>query len=240
MVAMGGQTIKYALFLFNLLIFILSIVIISSGAVFLSNLKENWVNDMFEGAPRSATILLITIGVIALIISFLGCCGAVKESYQLLYAYGTIIFVLFVIEIVGAAMIYGFRNDIRDESVKHFRDNMATYNTNSTSGRVIDEIQRGLHCCGAENVTDWIAFQPLNRTGPGIVYPSSCCNHTLISDVCIIPDYTTPCWQAIEDKLRHSSRTLANTSVAVAIIQFLSMLAACVLANSYKKEYDVV
>jgi len=240
MVSLGSQTIKYALFLFNLLILVLSIVMISSGGVLLSSFRENNLDQTFDEVPRTSVILLIVVGVVTLVISFLGCCGAVKESYQLLYTYGTVLFILFVIEIVGAAVIFGFRNDIKEESIKGLMRQMKEYKYNNTGEySVINDLQSSLHCCGAENLTDWNQFAPWS-TYPPYSYPASCCKSPpLIADRCLIP-WPTPCWEAIEGELRHSSRTLANTAIAVAVIQFLAMVSSCVLARNFKKEYDVV
>jgi len=240
---MGAQTVKYAIFLFNMLILVFSIVVISSGAVLLHSIREHSIHDTIE-TPKTSCILLIVVGSIALIISFLGCCGAIKESFQLLYAYGTILFILFVVELIAAGAVIGFKNDIREEAVNGIKEAMKDYPNhweNSTQDyNVIDDMQRSLHCCGAENVSDWHQVPPYNATGPlNWNYPSSCCNNTAQGQECHAP-WPTPCWQAVEQEIQGSSRTLIGFSIAIAVVQFLAMLAACVLARTYKREYDVV
>ncbi|KAI1287715.1 CD63 antigen [Halotydeus destructor] len=238
----GTQALKYALFLFNLLILILSIVVISSAGVLLGRFGDYGIGETME-TPRASCILLIIVGTVALIISFLGCCGAVKESYQLLYTYGTVLFILFIVEIMSAVAIFAFRNDIKAESIKGFKEKMKNYKWDNNTYNVIDDIQMNLKCCGAEKVTDWSDIPPYDAKLP-IAYPPSCClpeKTPILSDKCLAPHmYTRPCWEAIEETLHQSAKTLANTSIAIAVIQFLAMLASCVLARTYKKEYDVV
>jgi CD63 antigen len=242
MAGLGAQTIKYAIFLFNLLILVFSIVIIASGGVLLSSFGDNSISENVD-TPKTSCVVLIIVGSAALIISFLGCCGALKESFQMLYSYGTVLFILLVIEIIAAGVVIGFRNDIKQEAIKGIKRGMANYHNipeNSTYN-VIDDMQRSLHCCGAANVSDWHEVPPYNATGPNWNYPTSCCNGTEPGDKgeCHKP-YETPCWQAIEDELHSTSKTLVGFSISIAVIQFLALVASCVLARTFKREYDVV
>jgi len=182
MASFGTNTTKYAIFLLNLLILIFSIVVIASGGVMLNSIHDKSIDQNVD-TPKTSCILLIAVGTVALIISFIGCCGAVKESFQLLYTYGTILFILFVIELVAAGAVIGFRKDIKREAIEGIKEKMEHYQhewENKTSDyNVIDDMQRSLHCCGAENLTDWNFIPPYNETGPiNWNYPSSCCNGT--------------------------------------------------------------
>jgi len=240
MAGLGTQTVKYVVFLFNLLILVFSIVVVSSGAILLASLRDNGIDDTVS-TPKTSCVVLIAVGSVALIISFLGCCGAIKESHQMLYTYGSVLFILFVIELIAAGAVIGFKSDIKQEAISGIKAAMENYpkNQTSTDYNVIDDMQRSLHCCGAENVTDWHDIFPFNATGPNWRYPSSCCNNTQSTDECHTP-YATPCWQAIEQELHGSSKTLIGFSIAIAVVHFLAVIASCVLARTFKREYDVV
>jgi len=238
MVSFSSQTIKYAIFAFNLLILILAVVIIASGGILLTSIGEDSLNKTISEVPKSSTILLILVGVITFVIAFMGCCGAIKESYALLYGYGTALFILFVIELIGAGIIFGFRTDIKQEAIKGILRQMKDYNETAQGYSVIDDLQRSLHCCGAENVTDW-------HTNPGpfqgkTYYPVSCCEPEIKKPENCTKTWDKPCWEAVEEEFRNSSRTLANSAIAVAVIQFFAIIASCVLARNIKKEYAVV
>jgi len=216
---------------------------IATGGSMLSSLSEKGISDNIT-TPKTSMIALIVVGCVALVISFLGCCGAIKESYPMLYSYGGVLLILFIIEIVAAGMIIGFKNDLKAEAIHGILDQMEHYRYNwanrTDEYNVVDDMQRSLHCCGAENVTDWNRIPPYNATGPSNYnYPSSCCLNALPGQECHTP-FPTPCWQAIQDEISGSIRTLSGVSIAIAIIQFLSILASFVLAQHYKAEYDVV
>ncbi|KAF3846800.1 hypothetical protein F7725_003878, partial [Dissostichus mawsoni] len=53
--------------------------------------------------------LLIAIGALLLVIGFLGCCGAVKESKCMLLLFFVIVLVVFIAEVAGAVVILVFR-----------------------------------------------------------------------------------------------------------------------------------
>jgi len=239
MANLANTVIKYALFFFNLLIFILSIVVISLGGVLLSSLRSNNIDETLGTTPRASCILLIVVGSIALIISFLGCCGARKESYQLLYAYGTILFVVLVVEVVTAVIIFGFRDDIKNEAITGMKREMENYHDENGTLNIVDELQVTFHCCGAENYTDWNSIPPYNSTVPS--YPPTCCGNPLnmTESACVSPQ-TLPCWKAIENELKGSAKTLGNTAIVAAVLQLFSIVVACILARTYRREYDIV
>nr|XP_031848131.1 23 kDa integral membrane protein-like [Nomia melanderi] len=76
----GGMTcVKYLTFFFNLIFAITGIVFIAVGTVILvvysgySNFMDTW----FFAAP----VFMIIIGAVVFLVSFFGCCGAVKENH---------------------------------------------------------------------------------------------------------------------------------------------------------------
>jgi CD63 antigen len=71
---------KFTSFLINFDLFqITGIVILSVGAVIQAfyHSYSHFLDDRFLSAPA----LLIAVGAIVLIVSFFGCCGAVKENH---------------------------------------------------------------------------------------------------------------------------------------------------------------
>lgn len=71
--------IKYILNILCISFQITGIVFISVGAVILVvyNGYNNFVDSWFFAAP----VLMIIVGVIVFLVSFFGCCGAVKENH---------------------------------------------------------------------------------------------------------------------------------------------------------------
>ena len=74
----------------------------------------------------SAAIILIVVSVFVVILTFFGCCGAIKESKCMLGTYFTLILAMFVVMIVGAVIGYSQSMDeVRgavEKSMKKFVD----------------------------------------------------------------------------------------------------------------------
>ena len=76
----------------------------------------------------SAAIILIVVSVFVVILTFFGCCGAIKESKCMLGTYFTLILAMFVVMIVGAVIGYSQSMDeVRgavEKSMKKFKDDV--------------------------------------------------------------------------------------------------------------------
>ena len=76
----------------------------------------------------SAAIILIVVSVFVVILTFFGCCGAIKESKCMLGTYFTLILAMFVVMIVGAVIGYSQSMDeVRgavEKSMNKFKDNV--------------------------------------------------------------------------------------------------------------------
>ena len=76
----------------------------------------------------SAAIILIVVSVFVVILTFFGCCGAIKESKCMLGTYFTLILAMFVVMIVGAVIGYSQSMDeVRgavEKSMDKFKDNV--------------------------------------------------------------------------------------------------------------------
>ena len=88
--------------------------------------------DLLDGSDvnipvfTSAAIILIVVSVFIVILTFFGCCGAIKESKCMLGTYFTLVLVMFIIMIVGAVLGYSQSLDevggALKDSMKQFVD----------------------------------------------------------------------------------------------------------------------
>ena len=96
------------------------------GAALVDLVNQSGV-DVTIQVYTSAAIILIVVAVFVVILTFFGCCGAIKESKCMLGTYFTLILVMFIIMIVGAVLGYSQSmdkiEDALDKSMKKFRDN---------------------------------------------------------------------------------------------------------------------
>ncbi|XP_039616715.1 tetraspanin-33b isoform X2 [Polypterus senegalus] len=144
--------IRYFLFFFSFLFWVLSLVIIAIGVYAKIQKATDTVRDTFLVDPA---IILITVGVVMFFITFCGCIGALRENIKLL------------------RVIPGTFGKFVKKAIVHYRDDIDLQN-------LIDYIQKEFLCCGWNNFTDWsqnlyfnCTLENPSRERCGVPY--SCC-----------------------------------------------------------------
>ena len=84
----------------------------------LVDLVENSGVDVTVQVYTSAAIILIVVAVFVVILTFFGCCGAIKESKCMLGTYFTLVLVMFIVMIVGAVLGYSQSMDKIEEALE--------------------------------------------------------------------------------------------------------------------------
>ncbi|KAL6440321.1 hypothetical protein ACFW04_003109 [Cataglyphis niger] len=136
----GGMTcVKYLLFLFNLIFAITGIVFISVGAVILVVYKgyNNFVDSWFFAAP----VLMIIVGVIVFLVSFFGCCGAVKENHCMIITFSVLLLLIFALELGAGITGYMMRGEVANMLENRLNNTMRQYNDNDDIHRSWDIMQ---------------------------------------------------------------------------------------------------
>ena len=105
MVSCGPKIIQYIFFAFNLLIWILGIVVLGVG-IWSHGEAGTWKSLIDLDSVGQAANLLIAAGVIVALLGFLGCWGAIKKVRPLLIVYSVIVILVFILEIAA-----GKKND---------------------------------------------------------------------------------------------------------------------------------
>ncbi|XP_055296706.1 CD9 antigen-like [Sitodiplosis mosellana] len=141
--------------------------------------------------------LLVFVGVatLVIIIAFLGCCGALKESQCMLVSFFCFLLVVLVAEI--ATGVYAYLNQdqllkIVRTSVKH--SIQEDYSVNNIQTQAFDAFQKHLECCGAEGPKDWQTSKFNNNTKAlnldvssppeTFIIPQSCCKANISEAIC--------------------------------------------------------
>ncbi|XP_038833982.1 tetraspanin-8-like [Salvelinus namaycush] len=180
-----NKRIKYLLFLFILLFWISGCVILG----FSINLKvsKNGNKIMYEAGPF--VDLQIAVGVIIMVLGFLGCCGAIKENRCML-----ILFFIGLLHIFILLLIVGILGAVGEKEVRRKpwelserrRKLLPLRDQNLEVQTYLQKLQVEAKCCGLINgPSDW-----------GYTVPCSCdCVDT--TQVCQSADgrkvYSTPC-----------------------------------------------
>lgn len=138
----GMSMVKYLLFIFNLLCcvsipYILEIrvvfyfefhfhihqlcgiALIAVGSIVIVSIEN--LSDVFQSFELKWTpIVLIVVGCVILIISFFGCCGAVRESGCMIMTYSTFVMILLLIKVAIGVYVLINSDVFRDEILKAY------------------------------------------------------------------------------------------------------------------------
>jgi len=194
-----ANVIKYLLFATNFAVFVVGCAVLGIGiyalvdGADLVDIVESADADVSLKVFTSAAIILIVVSVFVVILTFFGCCGAIKESKCMLGTYFTLILAMFVVMIVGAVIGYSQSMDeVRgavEKSMKKFKDDVDADGVSKEEKAITNAwntLQGDFTCCGtffngtSDAGNSWTAIKdapyPVTVDGKTYKVPASCCN----------------------------------------------------------------
>ncbi|KAG6797444.1 tetraspanin 6 [Apis mellifera caucasica] len=220
----GMGMIKYLLFIFNFVFAVCGLGILTLGV--LIHLQILGVSKQIETGLAFPSITLIVLGSIIFVISFFGCCGAIRESHCMTITFAS--FLLFILLVQIAVAVYAFivvKNDDNFRNISEkYQEIFNGYFLNSESKDFIDFIQKNLQCCGVHSLSDY-NDKPI---------PASCCNSPENNTCSISNSYTNGCVEALKDTVKLAGTVFGSVAIAIAIVELIGIIFALCLANSIK------
>ncbi|XP_068606218.1 tetraspanin 35 [Brachionichthys hirsutus] len=233
--------LKTMMFLFNGIIFLAGVAILGVGI---------WVKvdsgsiltylGKIENAPPELSqvlnvgYLLIALGVLLLVIGFLGCCGAVKESRCMLLLFFIIVLLVFIAEVAGAVVILVFR-PLAEELINKIGV-AAVANLKTEYGRSPDvtglwnTTMDTLKCCGFYNSSDFVGSP--YYVDHSQQYPPQCCPgmndpcNTMVAD----NDTTiTGCFPKIKALIDDNTVVIVGVALGIAALEICAMAVSMIL-----------
>lgn len=225
----GMSCIKNLIFIFNFFFAISGIVIIVCGGYSLHLFKKTGpvVGDDYVSAP----VILIVVGSIVFLVAFLGCCGAMQESYCMLMLFSVFLFLILVAEIAAGALGFVYKGKVDHIAKDKFTSSLKDYNRES-EGKVKpvheawDFIQSQLKCCGVTDFRDW-------KNDAGIDPPKSCCPN---ADQCNAEKdyYSKGCYDKVKEDISQYAVYVGIAGIGIGLIEIIGIIFACCLANQVK------
>lgn len=232
------NVIKYLLFLFNVLFVITGIVLLSIGAAIKAVYMgyHVFLDDRYFSAPN----LLIAVGLIILLVSFLGCCGAVKENHCMVVSYIALLVLIFILELSAGIAGYVCRDAAKEVLTTKLTESMVNYGKNDTVITTLwDVIQRNFECCGAKSPDDWENVAKMSNGTTTV--PQSCCNPPsgfapfTCNATSTPPRFTEGCTDKFGEFVRDKAVVIGGAGVTIALIQLVGILMACRLASAMRR-----
>ncbi|NWU41906.1 TSN1 protein, partial [Hylia prasina] len=218
--------IKVMMILFNLAIFLSGGTLLGVG-IWVRVDGESFLNIF--GALSSSILhvvnvgyLLIVIGAILLVVGFLGCCGAQKESKCLLMTFFSVVLIIFIAEVAAAvvALVFtGLAETLLTGLVTPLLKEK--YGVPGTFTNIWNITMTKVHCCGLNNYTD---FNNSYFYATHDSYPLQCCdmqepcNSTLAAETDV-----EGCFKQILEEIRTNAGVAGGVAAGIAALEIAAM-----------------
>ncbi|XP_072172295.1 CD151 antigen-like [Diadema setosum] len=245
----GGNFCRGVLCCFNFLFLIGGIILLALGIWVLVDNNSEYISALLtDNLHRTAAYILLVAGLIVLVVSMFGFCGAKMENKCCLGMYVFFLVVIFIIELAaGATALYFYvKADVETDLRKTLLENYGGSNAGDEAvTKAWDFIQSTFDCCGVKGNastavdiyrdTMWYA----NQTGtPKDIVPGSCCMNQDMLDQCQHATgsyatyiYDTGCTMAVTNKVAEYGTVLGVIGIIVAVIQLMGLACALCLCK---------
>lgn len=273
----GAKCAKFSLVLFNIIFFLLGIAILAIGIYVLVDPKFNHFKniasyDVVDMAAKQGVnldyigycgIAFCVFGGVMLLISFLGCCGALKQVRCLLGLYSTVLLIVLLAEIgigIFSGVYSGQLKSLLEPQLK--RSIVKQYMGDSENKTIAsigwDTVMLNFECCGVTNSSDFDEATKWNRGNASI--PKSCCKFESINSnswtIAEVPTnykdpscYTNPtvensnfktgCYDKIQSTVAQYSTIIIGVAIGIGLVLLLGVIFGFHLCRRIRQaEYD--
>ncbi|XP_055367966.1 tetraspanin-33 isoform X2 [Betta splendens] len=240
-----SPVVKYLLFLFNFLFWIISLVMVSIG-VFARVTKH--AETALACLTVDPALMLLVVGILIFIITFCGCVGSLRENICLLQT-----LIAGVLGFIFSDTARTKVTEIINKAILHYRDDIDLQN-------LIDFGQVEFNCCGGVTYTDWsqnmyFNCKEENPSRERCSVPFSCCiisqDKMVINTMCGHGiqelDYgeagkhihTNGCIDKLVNWIHSNLFLIGGIALGLAIPQLVGMLLSQILINQIKDQVEL-
>ncbi|XP_050982224.1 tetraspanin-15 [Labeo rohita] len=131
-----------------------------------------------EGVFLAPAIILIVLGVIMFIVSFIGVLASLRDNLCLLKVFLYMLALCLILELASGIVALIFRRQTEDLLNKNIRKGIVNYYDDLDFKNIMDFVQKTFKCCGGTDFTDWKVNMYHNCSAPGplaCAVPYTCC-----------------------------------------------------------------
>lgn len=145
------------MFVFNFIFWLVGCALLAVGIW--AKVDERSLSDLIDDGSISdnlivAAWIMIVLGAIIMVLGFLGCCGAIRESQCMLATFFIFLFIIFAALLAFGIYFYiNFKKDpdmLKDEVVKYAQKCVNEYYNSTECKKYLDKAHKEFNCCGAE------------------------------------------------------------------------------------------
>ncbi|XP_037820281.1 tetraspanin-18 [Lucilia sericata] len=257
---------KYVLCIFNFLFFILGTIVLGTGIwlavdkasliALLKMVESENINQFTQPQViEQMAYVLIAIGGIMFLMSFLGYCGAIRESRCLLTTYGVFMILLLIAEIVAGGLAAFYKETARNESKGFLQSTITKYYTTAEHTDAVtlmwNQMMSTFGCCGVVDYRDFETSSGwLNGKGNHTI-PEACCRLKDIKnllpedDSCVTnPNetnsfYLKGCYDVFTEWIISHREIIIAVLFGVGVVHLLAIFLAFCLCKSFAKYHGM-
>ncbi|XP_044162064.1 tetraspanin-15 [Bufo gargarizans] len=131
-----------------------------------------------HGAFLAPAIILILLGVLMFVVSFIGVLASLRDNLCLLKVFMYTLGVCLILELTGGIVALLFKNQTMDLLNKNIRKGIRNYYDDLDFKNIMDFVQTQFKCCGGAEYMDWEQNEYHSCTAPGPFacgVPYTCC-----------------------------------------------------------------
>jgi CD63 antigen len=233
------KVIKFLLFGFNIVFFVMGFAMAVAGGVVLGQLGGNAFTAFFEGSLNYVGAITIVVGVFVMVLAFFGCCGAFMENKCMVKTYATLMIILVIIQIAVVIVASALRGQISkliedkvDKTMEEYNPAVSKKANSDAITLAWDTMQQELKCCGLNVAEDWMDNHNYYNTTN---VPDTCC--IVVQRECgkgalgSNTIFSSGCKQALEDWLINNLIVGVGFGVSIFLLQIVGIVFACCLAR---------
>eukprot|EP00062_Callorhinchus_milii_P009433 gi/632953240/ref/XP_007892309.1/ PREDICTED: tetraspanin-18-like [Callorhinchus milii] len=234
-IIMGGAIgfIKCLMFFFNFLIFLGGLCLLGTGAWITAN--PDGFKYLVSSHPliyTGATIILV-VGLILFLVGFLGCWGAISESKCLIMTFFILILLIFLVELIGAVLVFVFKKQIKTENfLTELKSKYKGENSKDVFSKTWDTIMIAFSCCGVTGPDDFMNVTALRKLPPSKRVPLTCCKRSdtgkiLNKKECLLgnPNFRNDqgCYRVLVGHFMKYIHIIGICTLSVLLVEFFAM-----------------
>ncbi|XP_005281951.1 tetraspanin-15 [Chrysemys picta bellii] len=167
--------LKFTLIVYSMFFWLIGALILAIG-IYAEVERQKY--KTLESAFLAPAIILILLGIVMFLVSFVGVLASLRDNIGLLQAFMYILGICLFIELVGGVVALIFRNQTIDFLNDNIRRGIRNYYDDLDFKNIMDFVQKQFKCCGGEDFKDWSQNQYHACSAPGPLacgVPYTCC-----------------------------------------------------------------
>ncbi|OCT66307.1 tetraspanin-15 [Xenopus laevis] len=133
-----------------------------------------------HGIFLAPSIILILLGVVMFVVSFIGVLASLRDNLCLLKVFMYTLSVCLMLELIGGIIALIFRHQTMDLLNSNIRRGIRNYYDDLDFKNIMDYAQKQFRCCGGKDYLDWKQNEYHECSAPGPLacgVPYTCCIH---------------------------------------------------------------